>query len=130
MIAAFICNCTDDHKIHSSAFASNFVVNAAATTHVRGQDKLTRFAQSKTIMTGHEMANYFCSICGTLMYRISSGYPGKLIPRIGTVDDFDVQSKQLRPTVEQFAKNRMEWFKGLEEGEGVVIAEGGYFNGA
>ena len=46
------------------------------------------------------------------------------------MDDFDVQSKQLRPTVEQFAKNRMEWFKGLEEGEGVVIAEGGYFNGA
>jgi hypothetical protein len=127
LIATFICNCSDDHKIHASAFASNFVVNEAATTHVRGKDKLTRYAQSRTIATGHEMANYFCSICGTLIYRISSGYPGKLIPRIGTVDDFDVQSKQLKPKVEQFAKDRVAWSKGVDEGD---IYDGNFYTGA
>ena len=127
LIATFICNCSDDHKIHASAFASNFVVNESATTHVRGQDKLTRFAQSKTIATGNTMANYFCSICGTLMYRVSSGYPGKPIPRIGTVDDFDVQNNQLNPKVEQFAKDRMAWFKGIV---GAEVHEGNFYKGA
>lgn len=61
------------------------------------------------------------------MYRVSSGYPGKLIPRIGTVDDFAVQSEQLRPKIEQFAKDRMKWFKGLEEAE---VHEGNFFTGA
>jgi hypothetical protein len=50
------------------------VVNESATVHVRGKDKLTKYEQSKTIVTGDSMANYFCSICGTLMYRVSSGY--------------------------------------------------------
>ena len=129
LIATFICNCTDDHKTHASAFASNFVVNESATTHVRGQDKLTRFAQSGTIATGNTMANYFCSICGTLMYRVSRGYPGKLIPRIGTVDDFDVQSNQLRPKVEQFAKDRMAWFTGLKDAD-AEIHQGNFYTGA
>ena len=127
LIATFICCCTDCHKIHASAFASNFVVNESAATHVRGQDKLTKYEQNRTILTGHNMANYFCSICGTLMYRVSSGYPGKLIPRVGTVDDFDVQSNQLKPKIEQFARSRMGWFKGVD---GAEVHEGGYFNGA
>lgn len=61
------------------------------------------------------------------MYRVSSGYPGMLIPRIGTVDDFSVQSVQLKPRIEQFAKDRVAWFKGAE---GAEVHEGGYFNGA
>jgi hypothetical protein len=63
------------------------------------------------------------------MYRVSSGYPGMLIPRIGTVDDFEVQSKQLRPTIEQFAKDRVAWFKGLDS-DHAEIHQAGFFNGA
>lgn len=62
------------------------------------------------------------------MYRVSSGYPGKLIPRIGTVDDFEVQSKQLRPKVEQFAKDRVAWFKGLDAAE-TDIYDGNFYTG-
>lgn len=127
LIATFICSCSDDHKIHASAFASNFVVNESATTHVRGKDKLTQYAQNKTIATGNTMTNHFCSVCGTLMYRVSSGYPGKLIPRIGTVDDVDVQNNQLRPKIEQFAKDRMAWFKGVDAPE---VYDGNFFTGA
>ena len=61
------------------------------------------------------------------MYRVSSGYPGKLIPRIGTVDDFDVQSNQLAPKIEQFAKDRVAW---LKPAEGAEVHQGGYYNGA
>jgi len=120
MIGTFVCNCTDCHKISASAFASNFIVKESATTHVRGKDKLKEFTQNKTIDTGNTMSNYFCSNCGTLMYRVSSGYPGVLIPRIGTVDDFDIQSNQLKPKVEQFASDRVKWFHGLDEKEADV----------
>lgn len=58
------------------------------------------------------------------MYRISSGFPGKLIPRIGTVDDFSIQEKQLKPRIEQFTKNRVGW---LDGGKGVQQEQGNFY---
>ena len=55
------------------------------------------------------------------MYRVSSGYPGLLITRIGTVDDFDLHETKLRPRLEQFTKDRVNWFEG---GKGVPQFEG------
>lgn len=117
LVDTFICNCTglfplpihllfptltpspDCRKITASMFASNFIVTEASTKHLKGQEKLTRYAQSKTIDSGSEMVNYFCSVCGTLMYRKSSGFPGKLVMRIGTVDDFSLHEGVLKPRV-------------------------------
>lgn len=107
-------------------FASNFIVKASSTTHLRGQEKLTKFSQLATIASGCTMSNFFCSVCGTLMYRASSGFPGFLVPRIGTVDDFSLHETKLKPRVEQFAKDRVSWFKG---GEGVKSHEGNLFVG-
>ena len=106
-------------------FASNFIINDTSLKHIRGEDKLTRWAQSKTIATGNTMANHFCSVCGTLMYRRSSGYPGKSIMRIGTVDDFNLHETKLKPRIEQFVKSRVGWFTG---GQGVEQIEGNYFD--
>ena len=97
-------------------FASNFIVKESETTHTRGKDKLTKFSQNKIIASGNTMGNHFCSVCGTLMYRISSGFPGLLITRIGTIDDFDLHATKLKPRLEQFTKDRVSWLKG---GEGV-----------
>lgn len=96
-------------------FASNFIVRDSGTTHVRGQDKLTKFAQSATIESGNTMENNFCSVCGTLMYRISSGFPGMLITRLGTVDDLKLVEGKLKPRLEQYAKDRVGWCKGAGE---------------
>lgn len=83
-----------------SMFASNFIVKDTHLKHTRGEDKLTRFRQKNTIATGNYMENSFCSICGTLMYRRSSGYPGASIPRIGTIDDYKLQETVFKPRVE------------------------------
>ncbi|OAL38743.1 hypothetical protein AYO20_01949 [Fonsecaea nubica] len=123
-VDSFVCNCTDCRKITASMFASNFIVASDHVTHLRGKDNLTSFAQSKTIATGHTMANHFCSTCGTLMYRISSGFPDKLVMRIGTVDDFHLHETKLKPRVEQYVKNRVSWLKGAE---GVEQVEGACF---
>ena len=123
-MSTFICHCTDCRKITASMFASNFAVRDTALKHLRGQDKLTRFAQSKTIETGSTMTNYFCSVCGTLMYRVSSGVPCKSVLRIGTVDDFNLHEKKLKPKIEHFFKDRVNWLKG---GEGVRQVDGNYY---
>lgn len=58
------------------------------------------------------------------MYRVGEAYPGLSILRIGTVDDFSLHETKLRPQVEQFTKDRVEW---LKEVEGVEHFEGTSF---
>ncbi|KAK1094362.1 hypothetical protein LTR48_000460 [Friedmanniomyces endolithicus] len=63
------------------------------------------------------MTNYFCSVCGTLMYRRSSGFPGMSITRIGTVDDLKLHETKLKPKLEVFTKDRVSWFPGVQSAE-------------
>jgi hypothetical protein len=102
-------------------FASNFTVDDTYLKHLRGRDNLRTFGQSRTIGSGNLMTNYFCSTCGTLMYRVGSAFPGQSILRIGTVDDFSVHETRLRPRVEQFTKDRVSWLHAVD---GVRQVEG------
>ena len=110
----FVCNCADCRKITASMFASNFTIADTHLKHLRGQDNLKTFSQSRTIGSGHTMTNYFCSTCGTLMYRVGTAFPGMSILRIGTIDDFNLHETKLKPKVEQFVKDRVSWFSGVE----------------
>ena len=95
-------------------FASNFTVADTHLKHLRGREKLATFDQKRSIASGALMTNYFCSTCGTLMYRVSSRFPGNSILRIGTIDDFSLQETKLRPQVEQFTKDRVGWTSGVQ----------------
>lgn len=99
-------------------FASNFTIDDTYLKHLRGRDNLTAYAQAKTIASGNSMTNYFCSTCGSLMYRVSSGFPGMSILRIGTVDDFRLHETKLRPQIEGFVRERVDWFTGVEGARG------------
>jgi hypothetical protein len=94
-------------------FCSNFTIRDKALKHVRGEDKLSRWAQNKTIASGATMEDSFCSTCGNLMYRRSSRFPGMSILRIGTVDDFNLHASKLKPQFEQFTSSRVPWFDGV-----------------
>lgn len=48
------------------------------------------------------------------MYRVGEAFPGVKICRIGTVDDFRLMETKLKPRIEQFTKDRVEWAKELE----------------
>ncbi|KAJ6516504.1 Mss4-like protein [Mycena sanguinolenta] len=124
LVGTFICNCADCRKITASMFASNFAVYDTHLTHVRGRENLTEFSQSRTIASGSTMTNYFCATCGTLMYRVSTGFPGISTLRIGTVDDFHLHETKLKPQVEQFIERRVGWLHGAE---GVKQVEGSSF---
>ncbi|KAJ7920274.1 Mss4-like protein [Mycena leptocephala] len=124
-VASFTCHCSDCRKLTGSMFASNFLVADTHLTHLRGGDNLTTYSQSHTIAAGNTMTNYFCSTCGTLMYRITSGYPGISVLRIGIVDDFNLHETQLKPQVEQFVESRVGWLHGLD---GIKQVEGMAWN--
>lgn len=124
MVDSFICNCVDCHKLTASMFGSNFVIDDKYLTHARGQENLKTFSQSETVGTPNTMTNYFCSTCGSLMYRVGTGFPGMSILRLGTVDDFNLVETKLKPRIEQFVKDRAAWLKG---GEGVEQFHGYYY---
>ncbi|KAK0645244.1 hypothetical protein DIS24_g8085 [Lasiodiplodia hormozganensis] len=124
LVTSFVCNCYDCHKVSASMFASNFTIDDAHLTHLRGQENLSSWGQAKTVDSGNKMTNYFCSTCGTLMYRKSSGFPTMSILRIGTVDDFSLHETKLKPQVEQFVKDRVGWLtgaQGVRQEQGNVI---------
>lgn len=103
LIDTFVCNCTDCRKITASMFASNFIVADSHLKHVRGRDNLKSWGQAQTIASGGNMTNYFCSTCGTLMYRVGARFPETSILRIGTIDDFSLHETLLKPQVEKSA---------------------------
>ena len=107
-------------------FASNFIIKDDTLKYIRWQDEITKFTMTKTIASGNSMTNHFCSICGSLMYRVSSGFPGKTIMRIGQVDDFHLHETTLMPWIEQFTKDRVAWvkeMKGMEQEKGNYYGE-------
>ncbi|KAJ6532125.1 hypothetical protein DFH09DRAFT_933487, partial [Mycena vulgaris] len=100
-----ICNCANCHKITPSMFASSFTVADTHLTHMRGRENFTTYIQSRTIAKDNTMTNYFCqdfySTCGSLMYCLSSGFPGISFLRLGTVDNFNLHETRLKLIVEQ-----------------------------
>lgn len=82
---------------------------------------MTSYSTDATIGSGNTMTSSFCSICGTLMYRRSSGFPGLSFCRIGTVDDLQLHETKLLPQAEQFVERRVGW---LGPVEGVRQVEG------
>lgn len=95
-------------------FASNFTVHNEYLIHERGRESLSSYSQSKTVGTGNTMTNFFCSMCGSLMYRVGTGFPGMSILRIGTVDDFNLHEGKLKPRIEQFVKDRVGWLRAAD----------------
>lgn len=127
LVDTFVCNCTDCRKITASMFASNFVVLDTHLRHLRGKETLKTWSQDHSIASGYTMTNHFCGTCGTLMYRVGSAFPGMSIMRIGTIDDFSLHETKLRPRVEQFTKDRVSWFSGVD---GAVQCADGFFKPA
>jgi hypothetical protein len=104
-------------------FATNFTIDDKYLKHLRGQDNLKTFGQTKTTHNGKSMTNHFCSTCGSLMYRVGADFPGTSILRVGTVDDFNLAETNLKPTVEQFTKDRVSWLReipGIDHFEGIA----------
>ncbi|KAJ5588350.1 hypothetical protein N7537_011028 [Penicillium hordei] len=129
LIDTFVCHCVDCRKITASMFTTAFIVADTHLKHIRGQQTLKSFSQSKTIASGKAMTNFFCSTCGSLMYRISEVFPGYSILRTGTVDDFTLHETKLKPRCEVYTSNRVGWLPGaidVEQVKGAALTPKGH----
>lgn len=127
-VGSFVCNCSDCHKLTASVHATNFTVYDMHLKHLRGRENLKTYSQSRTVFVktpgeDNTMTNYFCFTCGSLMYRVGAAFPGMSILRVGSVDDFSLHETRLRPTMEQFTKDRVAW-KAPTEGTKQYIEDG------
>jgi len=120
LINRFICHCIDCRKIGSALYQSNITVADSHLKHIRGEENLATFGESKTIRANTLMTNYFCKTCGTLMYRRGARFPEMTILRTGTVDDVGLAEGKLRPQVEQFVERRAGWSVPIEGAAQVV----------
>jgi hypothetical protein len=109
-----LCHCTDCRKITASMFSSLISIEDSYVKHIRGREKLSTYSQSRTTNSGKLMTNYFCSTCGTLMYRLSEAFPGRSFLRLGTVDDFHLHETKLKPTRETHVEDRVDWLCAIE----------------
>lgn len=95
-------------------FATNFAIKDTTLKYVKGKDNVTVYERKEGITSGDQMDNHFCKTCGSLLYRVSSGFPGAVILRLGMVDDFSLHEGVLKPKVEQFVKDRVAWAHAAE----------------
>lgn len=58
------------------------------------------------------------------MFRTGSAFKGIRIMRVGTVDDFKLQSTVLRPRIEQYTKDRLAW---IHASDGSKEVEGSHY---
>ncbi|KAF2828026.1 hypothetical protein CC86DRAFT_289690 [Ophiobolus disseminans] len=113
LVDSFVCNCTDCRKLTASMFSSAFIINDKYLKYIRGQSELKAYSQNQSIASKTLMTNYFCSTCGSLMYRVAERFPGHSLLRLGTVDDFNLAETKLRPKTEVYIKDRVSWFAGV-----------------
>lgn len=121
-VTTFVCHCSDCRKVSASAFATNLTTLDSHTRFTRGEDNLSTWAQSKTIGSGHEMANSFCKTCGTLMFRKGTIAPGTRFMRGGIIDNHALHDTFLKPDVELYTEHRAKWVspvEGAEQGIGM-----------
>ncbi|KAJ5625354.1 hypothetical protein N7510_001663 [Penicillium lagena] len=126
--ATCFCGAVQLSFLTASVHATNFTVYDTHLKHLRGRDNLKTYSQSRTVFfktpgKDNTMTNYFCSTCGSLMYRVGAAFPNMSILRVGSVDDFSLHETKLRPTMEQFTKDRVAW-KAPTEGTKQFVEDG------
>ncbi|KAM6477592.1 hypothetical protein HDV62DRAFT_401399 [Trichoderma sp. SZMC 28011] len=106
----FKCHCANEGKLTgASPFSLNFITSTDSLKVVKGELKTWGFV----VDSGNFMTNHCCGECGSLLYRTSSGFPGKMAVKIGCVDDEEIL-KTFVPEVEIFTRNRPAWVPAVE----------------
>ncbi|PNP48215.1 hypothetical protein THARTR1_10356 [Trichoderma harzianum] len=106
----FKCHCANEGKLTgASPFSLNFITSTDSLKVVKGELKTWGFV----VDSGNFMTNHCCGECGNLLYRTSSGFPGKMAVKIGCVDDEEM-FKTFVPEVEIFTRNRPSWVPAVE----------------
>lgn len=81
--AVYVCHCTECRKQSASAFGISMIVRAPAFRLVTGVPRVW----TRRTDRGHRLDCWFCPDCGGRVWHASTGLPGVLSVKGGTLDD-------------------------------------------
>lgn len=79
----YICHCSECQKQSASAFGMSMTLAANAIDVTEGTPKTFR----RSAASGNEVTCTFCPECGTRLFHATTGRPGKVNVKPGTLDD-------------------------------------------
>lgn len=103
-----LCHCDDCKKISGGAYSVNVVVPDKDFEASGPMKKISKTADSK-----NEIHSYFCSECGTTLYRDGPSFPGLKIIKAGVLDKNGI-NEIAKPDSELFAPLRATWLPALD----------------
>ncbi len=98
-LVAANCHCNICKKLTGSAFSSIVLVDERAFTLLAGEELLTHYTVSE------RASKHFCSRCGSPVFNRHTGFPGKRLIALGTLDD----PAAVTPGVNVFCESMLAW---------------------
>jgi hypothetical protein len=94
------CHCRDCQRVSGTGHTSNALFNAASV-EVTGETA----SYAVKADSGNTFTRHFCPTCGSRVFALNSGRPGKIILAAGALDD----SRWFSPQVVLYARSRHDW---------------------
>ncbi|KAF2130488.1 hypothetical protein P153DRAFT_384757 [Dothidotthia symphoricarpi CBS 119687] len=107
--ANILCHCLDCRKIGGSTYSSNSLYSANGFKVTKGTPKQYK----KVADGGNDIVSNFCGDCGSTMWREGDTFKGKLVVKVGTLDDTSVLDN-LNPQVELYTPARPKWVAAID----------------
>lgn len=109
-----LCYCTDCRKVSGGTNSLNWCVQSSQVSiSTVGDVSLSSVAVQGD--SGGRMTGYFCSTCGTTLYRESTAFQGVMFVKAGIFDDATIGARV--PQVESYLKHRPKWMCALAGAE-------------
>ncbi|EHK16894.1 uncharacterized protein TRIVIDRAFT_41205 [Trichoderma virens Gv29-8] len=100
-----LCHCSDCRKISGSNYSVNFLIPEASFRVTVGTPKIF----SKVADSGETINSYFCSHCGSMLWRESANCGPNKVVKAGTLDDSGKIISSAVFDAEVFTRSRIEW---------------------
>ncbi|KAH8811360.1 Mss4-like protein [Xylogone sp. PMI_703] len=103
------CHCIDCRKFSGSTNTNNLLVSISGFKVLQGNLK----TYTKSAESGNTMTSYFCSDCGSTLYRKTSHTDAAVAVMIGCIDGTE-KVEEGKPEVELFIRYRPTWMLPIE----------------
>jgi hypothetical protein len=100
-VGARVCHCRDCQKATGSAFSSNLVMREEAFRLTAGEVEVFDVVSAR----GNTVSRAFCPRCGSPVFGRSTGFPGLVTVRAGSLDD----PGRFRPEVMFYTSSAVPW---------------------
>ncbi len=101
------CHCTDCQRLTGGAFGVSMIIEESQLRRTKGQP----MSGELTADSGNTKKVYFCGGCGSSLWNESSGRPGALTLKPGTLDDTD----WFKPEAHIWTRSKQPWVQISED---------------